>query len=240
MTKSQTSWGYAGHVCGPGEWPKKFPTGTRQSPINISTFLDTRSTCCQHGNGNIQHHQSRLFATAAGQVSASHELASRMSGAHISSNNNDSTNEPVSGRLTVGVKQTRVAKHTRAHLDSGVCELDLESSSSSGYSHARNSSGGSSASSSPLFGEPQQDSNLDNGIGRHSKQTYHEDDNNNNHVVNVRNSNQIHTGQNTRHCVSKRKIFLGYPRYLETVQLSNTGHNWQVDIPPEIGLNTRK
>lgn len=46
--------------------------------------------------------------------------------------------------------------------------------------------------------------------------------------------------QNTRKCVSNKKIFLGYPRYLNSMQLCNTGHNWQVNLPPELATHTRK
>lgn len=46
--------------------------------------------------------------------------------------------------------------------------------------------------------------------------------------------------QNTRFCVTNKKIFLGYPRFLNTVKLSNTGHGWQVEMPPELACHTRK
>jgi hypothetical protein len=46
--------------------------------------------------------------------------------------------------------------------------------------------------------------------------------------------------QNTRYCGTNKKVFLGYPRYLNSVRLSNTGHGWQIDIPPELAYHTRK
>jgi len=46
--------------------------------------------------------------------------------------------------------------------------------------------------------------------------------------------------QNTRFCTSAKKIFLGYPRYLDSVQICNTGHGWQVNVPPELATHTRK
>lgn len=44
--------------------------------------------------------------------------------------------------------------------------------------------------------------------------------------------------QNTRHCVTNKKIFLGYPRYMNSMKLCNTGHNWQINFAPEIKANT--
>lgn len=46
--------------------------------------------------------------------------------------------------------------------------------------------------------------------------------------------------QNTRFCLSNKKIFLGYPRYLNSLELNNNGHSWQVTLPPELGKHTRK
>lgn len=46
--------------------------------------------------------------------------------------------------------------------------------------------------------------------------------------------------QNTRYVVSLRKVFLGYPRFMNTMQLFNTGHNWQVNLPNELANHTRK
>lgn len=46
--------------------------------------------------------------------------------------------------------------------------------------------------------------------------------------------------QQTRFVVSKRKLFLGYPRYLHSMQLCNTGHGWQVDLPAELAEHTRE
>lgn len=46
--------------------------------------------------------------------------------------------------------------------------------------------------------------------------------------------------QKTRYFTSRRKLFLGYPRYLDKMKIENTGHNWQVNIPPELSLHTRK
>lgn len=53
-------------------------------------------------------------------------------------------------------------------------------------------------------------------------------------------TNEDKCGQATRFCTSKRKLFLGYPRYLDKIRLENTGHNWQVNIPPELSLHTCK
>lgn len=46
--------------------------------------------------------------------------------------------------------------------------------------------------------------------------------------------------QETRFCTSKRKLFLGYPRYLGVVALENNGHAWQANIPTQISQHTRK
>lgn len=46
--------------------------------------------------------------------------------------------------------------------------------------------------------------------------------------------------RNTRYCVTNKKIFLGYPRFLNSLKLSNTGHGWQVDMPRELASHTRK
>jgi len=46
--------------------------------------------------------------------------------------------------------------------------------------------------------------------------------------------------QRTRYCATNKKLFLGYPRYLDSIRLSNTGHAWQVDMPQELGQHTRK
>lgn len=44
--------------------------------------------------------------------------------------------------------------------------------------------------------------------------------------------------QLTKYCASKRKLFLGYPRYLDKIRVHNTGHNWQVNIPAELSVHT--
>lgn len=44
--------------------------------------------------------------------------------------------------------------------------------------------------------------------------------------------------QLTKYCASKRKLFLGYPRYLDKIKIDNTGHNWQVNIPAELSTHT--
>lgn len=46
--------------------------------------------------------------------------------------------------------------------------------------------------------------------------------------------------QKTRFCRSNKKIFLGYPRYLQQLRLTNTGHGWQADIPIELSCHTCK
>lgn len=46
--------------------------------------------------------------------------------------------------------------------------------------------------------------------------------------------------QNTRLCATNKKIFLGYPRYVNTMQLCNTGHAWQLNLPEELADHTRK
>lgn len=46
--------------------------------------------------------------------------------------------------------------------------------------------------------------------------------------------------QKTRYCFTSRKIFIGYPRYISAVPLSNTGHSWQLNIPAELSAHTSK
>lgn len=53
-----------------------------------------------------------------------------------------------------------------------------------------------------------------------------------------RHAGQVQT-QNTRYCRTNKKIFLGYPRYLSSMQLCNTGHAWQINLPPELAHHTR-
>lgn len=46
--------------------------------------------------------------------------------------------------------------------------------------------------------------------------------------------------QRTRYCLTNKKLFIGYPRYISAVPLSNTGHSWQINIPAELSAHTRK
>lgn len=46
--------------------------------------------------------------------------------------------------------------------------------------------------------------------------------------------------QRTRYCITSKKIFIGYPRYISAVPLSNTGHSWQIDIPVDLSAHTCK
>lgn len=49
-----------------------------------------------------------------------------------------------------------------------------------------------------------------------------------------------HGEQNTRFVATKRKLFLGYPRFLHSMQLCNTGHGWQVSLDEHLAEHTRK
>lgn len=46
--------------------------------------------------------------------------------------------------------------------------------------------------------------------------------------------------QDTRYVITKRKLFLGYPRFLHSMQLCNTGHGWQVSLAEQLAEHTRK
>lgn len=67
------------------------------------------------------------------------------------------------------------------------------------------------------------------------RQHHHHD-----HHHNQRQMETARHAQNTRYCATNKKIFLGYPRYLNSVALSNTGHGWQVDMPSELACHTSK
>lgn len=117
----------------------------------------------------------------------------------------------------------RLSDKRRVHLDS------------EGETHQRSSSASSSASGSR------------SPVGRESEEDERSDDERESFESSKRRCKQLQLQQqkmcqvqNTRRLVSHKKIFLGYPRYLSSMSLCNTGHNWQVNLPPELATHTRK
>lgn len=140
-------------------------------------------------------------------------------------------------RLRDSLQVTPAAAKRRSHLDSAGED----------QRHVNGSSGSSSKSSSPsqhFYGQDDYDEDEhenSSGSARDCKETNSNNNNNNNdNQINRCYQKQAVLQQNTRFCVSHKKIFLGYPRYLSTMQLCNTGHGWQVNLPGELATHTRK
>lgn len=221
------NWGYSNDLIGPEEWPKYFRTGQHQSPINI--LVDnceqaaSQSTCCQQ----LDRHQQNKSAP----THEARQLHDRL-------------------RDTL-----QVSGHRRAHLNStGEDHHRSSSTSSSGSQNSFSPNNRyNSNTSSDCDDEDNNNNNNQAEVQEKAAKASH-----NKHgerkqycpsdALEVQRDNKQRAGgtccltqvQNTRHCVSRKKIFLGYPRYLNTMQICNTGHNWQVNLPPELANHTRK
>lgn len=205
---------------GPKNWPKLYPTeGLRQSPINIIVNQDDKfnSTCCH------------------GRILTNSQSNNRM----ITTTNINSTRQ--FNDQDVDLNRLRLNSTTRKHLDSTGQELrttspDSGRPSNDSYSDTNNSD--RSATNSPQQTQLQPIKHK-----QHSNQ-YELDSNNNNNdnnysKIKTKNNDSL-SHQETRFCISKRKLFLGYPRYLDMVALENNGHAWQANIPSQISQHTRK
>lgn len=124
--------------------------------------------------------------------------------------------QPLAERLD---QQLKLADATGETAEARLSEEGRRSSTgSSSGTHSRRSSlgSGSSSSSSSTAGEPHNKRAASHRLAKTGER------------------------QNTRHCVSTRKIFLGYPRHLNQVRLCNTGHGWQLSLPDELAEHTRE
>lgn len=59
-------------------------------------------------------------------------------------------------------------------------------------------------------------------------------------MLNNEDKASCYPNQRTRYCFTNKKIFIGYPRYIEAVPLCNTGHSWQINIPADLSVHTCK
>lgn len=249
--QQQHKWGYSGGLIGPNEWPKYFHTGQYQSPINIlvnNCKHVTQSTCCHHHSG---------------EAAESYQVKQKIQRDHQRSVHEARLHDRLKSSLRIG-------SNRRAHLDSaGEDHHRSLSTSSSGSQNSSTSSSSPDHKGNKNNNNNNNDDDNTSGGSSNNSSDYDQDgfedeeEKNDKHTLTTlssssssetttiryneykRQQHQTNTCcvtqvQNTRHCVSRKKIFLGYPRYLNAMQLCNTGHNWQVNLPPEIATHTRK
>lgn len=127
----------------------------------------------------------------------------------------------------------------RTHLDSigehpnGDDYNNCESSSPPGSTTSSNRSSPTQASGSDYFDEDDSSNGeKDDGYSGQNKKNKKCNNGQKKQIFRIR--------QNTRFCISNKKMFLGYPRYLNSMELENTGHSWQVTLPKELTTHTRK
>lgn len=127
--------------------------------------------------------------------------------------------------------------HRRSHLDSVGEEEDRAHQRSSSTSSAGSSASGSSSGSPSRL----HDEGSESGDSNESLCNRCADREDRKSRLSKCQHKLSHSRlQNTRHVVSLRKLFLGYPRFMNTMQVCNTGHNWQVSLPNELANHTRK
>lgn len=236
----QQKWGYSGDLVSPNEWPKYFHTGRHQSPINIlvtNCRHVSQSTCCHQVDKHVQqqkvkHDEARLYNRLKDslQISSSHyrraHLDSVGSEDHHRSPSTSSAGSHNSSSSTSsqGNKLRNSSNNSSDYDQNGLDEYERDYYEERKGRHKSSSSNSSSNSNSATSSETTT-MRLNDDKRKRQQQT---------------NSCCVTQVQNTRHCVSKKKMFLGYPRYLNTMQLCNTGHNWQVNLPPELANHTCK
>lgn len=216
-------WGYGGHLVKPEQWNKFYKVGSRQSPIDI---LVEQCDLHQH---NHNHHQLQ-------NCYEHNQLPKQLK-----------NNLNINGSNQGQPRQQHIVR-TRIHLDSSG-EQDNEHLRSPSTS----SNGSSSANSSPSHSRNgfnnDEDLYYNDGDGNADRNNNNNDDDDGRRTTGGANNKLAgHRGlgkrqeleQRTRRCISNKKIFLGYPRYLSSMRLCNTGHNWQINLAPEISAHTRK
>lgn len=260
MSQQQHKWGYSGDLIGPNEWPKYFHTGQHQSPINIlvnNCRHVAQSTCCHqndkhvyerqniHDHKLVNDHEARLHERLRNslQIGSSHHRR-----AHLDSVGSEDHHRSPS------------TSSSGSHNSSFSSSPDIEKINNNNNKNKNNSSGNNSSDyDQDGFGdedyeddyERDYDEERDKSKGRYKQKSSSSNSATSSEATTIRFNDckrkQQQTGtccvtqvQNTRHCVSRKKIFLGYPRYLNTMQLCNTGHNWQVNLPSELAAHTRK
>lgn len=199
-------WGYTPDQLSPDQWPKHFPVGKQQSPINI--LVGSRCRHCSPATAKSACCRGVVMARASSQA-----LAAKF-------RDQAALNRP----------------HRRSHLDS-VGEDE-------GRAHQRSSSASSAGSSGSASASP---SRLDEGSSESGDSAESlcnrcaDREDRKSRLSKCQHKLLSHSRlQNTRHVVSLRKLFLGYPRFMNTMQVCNTGHNWQVNLPNELANHTRK
>lgn len=214
-------------VRGPSKWAHQFPgVGKAQSPIDIQ--LDV---------WELQRHQSQRA-----KCSCALKL--------------DPCAPPAPQRRQLDNRQQVAAGKRRDHFDSTGGELDEElgarsSSRSSSDSWANFSHSSAFSSPSP---SPSPDGHRQQTLVQHSN---HHRRHHHQNKFEIESSKQFaptktttttttisttkqREQQNTRFCATNKKLFLGYPRYLNSIKLRNTGHAWQIDLPAELAEHTRE
>lgn len=259
--QQQHKWGYSNDLIGPSEWPKYFHTGQYQSPINIlvnNCRHVTQSTCChQHSSGEAaesyqvkqkiqrDHHQRSVHeARIHDRLKSSLRIGPNRR-AHLDSVGEDhhrSLSASSSGSQNSS-KSTSSSSPGRKGNNNYDDDDDNDEND--------NVSSGSSNNSSDYDQDGFEDEEEKNGRQMITSSSSSSSSSSSETTTTIRyneykrqqqqpNTCCVTQVQNTRHCESRKKIFLGYPRYLNTMQLCNTGHNWQVNLPPEIATHTRK
>lgn len=193
----------------PDEWCKRYPVGKNQSPINIL----------------VSNYDQIVQSTCCNSISQ-HKHHHHHHGQHII------TERMASLCLTNGKPETlRPQKvwpdqQRRTHLDSVGCDdHHLRSSSTCSSVSAMSGASGSSCPPSPAAQNYEDSDSSDSAFPTATATGVDQGDNQK--LV-----------QRTRFCTSNHKIFLGYPRYLSSMQLCNTGHSWQVSLPEELTSHT--
>lgn len=208
--------------CGPNKWSKYYRTGEHQSPINILVDAHRVShqavTCC------------------AGRLKESLKLVTN-DNIEIKARDLRQQHRPVYRRHLDSIGEDSQANNN---------DNSSNNSNSSSPSGSASSSASSSNRSSPMQAESSGDffdddvdfnniadnNNIDDGYSGQNDKSSRRKCSKKNLTIKLR--------QNSRFCISNKKIFLGYPRYLNSMELQNTGHSWQVSLPEELSAHTRK
>lgn len=221
----QHQWNYHDEdpLRGPKQWAKQYPSvGQAQSPIDIQVdYCD------------LQSHQQQVNCCCNDNIIST--LDEQMKQVNIKQQNKKHQLQ----------QQQQQRNHLRPHLGStGEFELDEEEEEDddNDFDNEYNDNNAAdnhhhrttSISSNKTFSK----SNHSHQHDHHQEQRNNTNNNNNNN--NKQQQKQIGDIQNTRYCATNKKIFLGYPRYLNNIKLCNTGHAWQIDMPPEVAQHTCK
>lgn len=233
---------------GPQAWHRRYPIarqGTRQSPINIIIEPDRRnihSVCCDGvckdaaTSSSKSVHYSDCLRQRMTQDISLHEQNQNTN--NINRRNHHHHNQHHHHHHHHGPHHRHHHHSHHSHHNENEESLDSQGNSPVRGSLSSSSVGSASSLSSPMSKQQSQSiTNSDYHIRDQTTTTIHMDESNNSSTNNARDNN---SASMCHYRQSHKKIFLGYPRSLNNLHVTNTGHGWQINIPNEIGQHTRR